>query len=102
MKKSLTAFIAAVLLSTVFVPADMAFAHHPTTKPKSSAGPAPMSPADQVLATLSSRRSETASSAYLTGYSYWDNTPPGSSAISKPVIHRRAGGTGKYNDPISI
>ena len=40
--------------------------------------------------------------AYLTGYSYWDNTPPASSAIARPVIHRRAGGTGTYNDPITI
>lgn len=40
--------------------------------------------------------------AYLTGYSYWDNTPPGSAAISKPVIHNRAGGKGTYNDPITI
>lgn len=40
--------------------------------------------------------------AYLTGYSYWDNTPPGSAAIARPVIHRRAGGTGTYNDPITI
>lgn len=39
---------------------------------------------------------------YLTGYSYWDNTPPGSAAISKPVIHRQAGGTGTYRDPITI
>jgi hypothetical protein len=40
--------------------------------------------------------------AYLTGYSYWDNTPPGSAAIARPVIHRRAGGTGTYNDPTTI
>ncbi|MEH6834770.1 MULTISPECIES: hypothetical protein [Falsihalocynthiibacter] len=40
--------------------------------------------------------------AYLTGYSYWDNTPPGSAAIARPVIHKRAGGTGSYNDPITI
>ncbi|MCP5036801.1 MAG: hypothetical protein GY945_04290 [Rhodobacteraceae bacterium] len=39
---------------------------------------------------------------FLTGYSYWDNTPPGSAAISKPVIHRRAGGTGTYRDPITL
>lgn len=39
---------------------------------------------------------------YLTGYSYWDNTPPGSAAIARPVIHRRAGGTGTFNDPITI
>lgn len=102
MKRFLTAFVAAASLSAVFLPAEIGFAHHPTTKPKNSAGPAPMSPAERVLTTLSSGRSEKAFSVYLTGYSYWDNTPPGSSAISKPVIHRRAGGTGKYSDPITI
>lgn len=40
--------------------------------------------------------------AYLTGYSFWDNTPPGSAAIARPVIHRRAGGSGTYGDPITI
>jgi hypothetical protein len=40
--------------------------------------------------------------AYITGYSYWDNTPPGSAAIARPVIHRKAGGKGTYNDPVTI
>lgn len=40
--------------------------------------------------------------AYVTGYSYWDNTPPGSPAISHPVVHRVAGGTGTYADPVTI
>ncbi|MDU8929826.1 hypothetical protein RXV86_20765 [Alisedimentitalea sp. MJ-SS2] len=39
---------------------------------------------------------------YLTGYSYWDNTPRGSARIARPVIHRQAGGTGTYNDPITV
>ena len=39
---------------------------------------------------------------YLTGYSYWDNTPPGSAQIARPVIHNRAGGTGTYNDPVTL
>lgn len=39
---------------------------------------------------------------YLTGYSYWDNTPPGSAAIARPVLRQQAGGTGTYNDPITI
>lgn len=39
---------------------------------------------------------------YLTGYSYWDNTPPGSAQIARPVIHRRAGGTGTYSDPVTL
>ncbi|MGB8813047.1 MAG: hypothetical protein WCC57_07665 [Paracoccaceae bacterium] len=40
--------------------------------------------------------------AYITGYGYWDNTPPGSVAISKPVIHSGAGGTGTFKDPVTI
>ena len=40
--------------------------------------------------------------AYITGYGFWDNTPPGSAAISKPVIHRRAGGKGTFDDPVTI
>ena len=48
------------------------------------------------------RSDEQRMTAYLTGYSYWDNTPPGSAAISKPVIHNRAGGTGTYANPITI
>ncbi len=41
-------------------------------------------------------------SIYLTGYSFWDNTPPGSAQIAKPVIHRSAGGIGTYKDPITV
>ncbi len=40
--------------------------------------------------------------AYVTGYGYWDNTPPGSAEISKPVVHRKAGGKGSYEDPVTI
>ncbi len=102
MKKFLSAFVAAVSLTAVLMTAESGFAHHPTTGAKSSTGEVAMSPSDKVLATLSSRQAEKSFSAYLTGYSYWDNTPPGSAAISKPVIHRKAGGTGKFGDPITI
>lgn len=40
--------------------------------------------------------------AYITGYSYWDNTPPGSAEIARPVIRQKAGGTGSFSDPITI
>jgi hypothetical protein len=40
--------------------------------------------------------------AYLTAYTYWDNTPPGSSDISNPIVHQKAGGTGTYTDPITV
>lgn len=45
---------------------------------------------------------EVRAQAYVTGYSYWDNTPPGSAAISDPVLHQTAGGTGTYADPITV
>jgi len=41
-------------------------------------------------------------SVYLTGYSYWDNTPPGSAEIARPVLRQKAGGTGSYKDPVTI
>lgn len=40
--------------------------------------------------------------AYITGYSYWDNTPPGSVAISHGIVHTGAGGSGTYADPITL
>ena len=40
--------------------------------------------------------------AYTTGYSYWDNTPPGSADISHGVIHAKAGGVGTFADPITV
>lgn len=43
-----------------------------------------------------------AMSVYLTGYSFWDNTPRGSAQIARPVIHRQAGGSGTYHDPVTI
>jgi hypothetical protein len=41
--------------------------------------------------------------AYLTGYSYYDNTPPGSATIAYPnAQHKVAGGTGSYANPITV
>ena len=103
MSRLSTAFSAVAIVATILLSGTAGFAHQSTLGVQTaSAGQAHLSPSDKVLAQLESRRAEKAFSAYLTGYSYWDNTPPGSAAISKPVIHRRAGGTGKYNDPITI
>jgi hypothetical protein len=52
--------------------------------------------------TVVSSKGEQSFTAFLTGYTYWDNTPPGSAAIARPVVHRRAGGEGTYDDPITI
>jgi hypothetical protein len=40
--------------------------------------------------------------AFVTGYTFADNDPPGSDAIARPRIHARAGGTGTYSDPITL
>ena len=42
------------------------------------------------------------SSVFVTGYTYWDNSPPGSAQIARPIIHDRAGGTGTWRDPITV
>jgi LysM repeat protein len=39
---------------------------------------------------------------WLTGYSYQDNTPAGSAKVSHPILHKDAGGTGTYADPITV
>lgn len=44
----------------------------------------------------------TSISAYTTAYSYFDNTPRGSTRISNPILHKTAGGTGSYADPVTL
>lgn len=39
---------------------------------------------------------------YITGYSWWDNTPPGTATIAYPQLHKQAGGAGSYTDPVTI
>ncbi len=46
--------------------------------------------------------------AYITAYTYYDNTPPGSAIIAFtkgdgfPTLHNVAGGNGTYEDPITV
>lgn len=37
-----------------------------------------------------------------TGFGWPDNDPPNSAAIAYPVVHKQAGGTGTFSDPITI
>jgi len=39
---------------------------------------------------------------FVTAYTWFDNTPPSSTVISHPVLHKAAGGTGTYADPVTI
>ena len=62
-----------------------------------------VSPAATVISTMNAVAPRQVSfTAYLTGYTYWDNTPRGSTAIARPVVHRRAGGIGTWTDPVTI
>lgn len=56
--------------------------------------PAPVQPA--------SSSEHIVNTTYTTAYTWHDNTPAGSVAISHPVLHQSAGGTGTYDDPITI
>ena len=88
--------------------------HTPTSTPSASTSPhasgtAAGAPPDPVSrntpkATASGSAPSTSriTKAYLTGYSYFDNTPPGSADISHPILHTTAGGTGTYADPITV
>ncbi len=66
------------------------------------AAPAPLATETAPEGIVKVSSAEQSFTAYITGYSYWDNTPPGSAAIARPVIHRKAGGKGTYADPITI
>lgn len=52
--------------------------------------------------TVISSKGEERLPAFITGYTYWDNTPPGSATIARPVVHDQAGGTGTYDDPVTV
>ena len=62
----------------------------PSAPPPPAAPPAAPAPAAKQL------------NIWLTGYSWQDNTPPGSSVVGEPVLHQQAGGTGTFADPITV
>jgi len=69
----------------------------PVVAPKPAApkpAPAPIQPA--------SSSEKVINTTYTTAYTWFDNTPVGSATISHPVLHKTAGGTGTYADPITI
>lgn len=69
-----------------------------TTKAPAAAAPSPAT-------STSAGATETGhvvTTAYTTGYGYWDNTPAGSSEVSHPVLHKTAGGTGTWADPVTV
>jgi hypothetical protein len=71
-------------------PAPAAPAPTPAVTPSAPPPPAAPAPAAKQL------------NIWLTGYSWQDNTPPGSSVVGEPVLHQQAGGTGTFADPITV
>lgn len=74
----------------------------PTSKPVPIPTPKPPAPVPTPIPVPPVvQGGETRFIAYTTGYGYPDNTPAGN-AISNPIIHSGAGGTGTYADPITL
>lgn len=73
----------------------------PAPAPAPTPTPAP-APAPQPAPAPATGSERIIPKAYVTGYGWWDNTPRGSSEISNPVLHKKAGGTGTYADPVTI
>ncbi len=55
-----------------------------------------------VTVTTDAASNERTFTAYVTGYSWYDNDPPGSAAIAYPVIHQEAAGSGTWADPTTV
>lgn len=78
-----------------------------TVKAKDAAGNLSAA-SNQISVTTQAASTETRMQAYVTGYSWFDNTPPGSAQIAYPrssgypTLHDLAGGTGTYADPITV
>ncbi|MBT1003390.1 hypothetical protein KIH31_12330 [Paenarthrobacter sp. DKR-5] len=70
----------------------------PVAAPVAAPAPAPQ----PVPAAAPASNEKIVTTAYTTGYTWFDNTPAGSSAIAYPVLHKTAGGTGTYADPLTI
>jgi hypothetical protein len=51
---------------------------------------------------LSALKSKSGEHIELTGYSFQDNQGGNNAEISCPIIHKQAGGTGTYEDPITV
>src|SRR5688572_11781310 len=88
----LALLITGLLLAAVGVNAAFKAANDETREPPvvGEVGAVTTVPADQTI------------HAYLTGYSFFDNTPPASATISHPVLHSLAGGIGTFDDPVTV
>ncbi len=73
----------------------------PTPAAPTPAAPTPAAPTP-AAAPVTHATSGTSQSVWETSYAAIDNDPSGSRAIAYPSVHSQAGGTGTYNDPITL
>ncbi|WP_152683793.1 hypothetical protein [Pseudarthrobacter siccitolerans] len=84
-------------------PASPAPAALPANIAAAAVAPAPKAAAPAPAPVLPQATNEQiVTTTYTTAYTWYDNTPAGSAAISHPVLHQTAGGTGTFDDPITI
>ncbi|MDR6623118.1 hypothetical protein [Sinomonas atrocyanea] len=89
--------------ATAAAPAAQTAAGAANRPPAPAAVPAARIPAPAPKAPAAVQETGTlVTTAYTTGYGYWDNTPAGSATVSHPVLHRTAGGTGTWADPVTV
>jgi hypothetical protein len=81
--------VLAVGLAVLALAAALAIGTAPSTRDAEPIKPGTAS--DQVLEDV-----------YVTGYTWFDNTPRGSALISHPERHRTAGGVGSFDDPVTV
>lgn len=78
------------------------------TKPEPAVQVQPGQLPDCTTQTQNQRSVECVWTAYITSYTWWDNTPPGSPTIAfskadgAPTVHDIAGGIGTYQNPITV
>jgi hypothetical protein len=73
----------------------------PTPAPTPTPAPAPKPTPVPTPTPTSGSSGTTITKAFTTSYGWPDNSPPGG-AISDPIIHKTAGGTGTFADPITL
>ena len=102
MTKRLVVIASVVVLFAVSVLAVYQFGKPNTTTPAPQAGGAPPRQGAPSTAPPRAAGEQKRLMVWLTGYSWQDNTPPGSSVVGEPVLHTQAGGTGTWTDPITV
>lgn len=74
----------------------------PSTATSTTAAPSPAGPIASPSPSASGATSGSNQTAYVTFYAARDNDPAGSTAIAYPGLHKQAGGTGTFSDPITF